>query len=370
MLILGTYRQTEVDEAHPLGQAIAELRRARALATVTLGGLGEGEVAELVASQLTGAAPATVARSIVERTQGNPFFVEEILRDVGPDGDVSDALTRIPDSVKDLLLRRLRRLDEGCKRLLSIAAVAGHEFALDVLELVAGGTAEEIAEGLEPAIAAQVIHESPTAVGQYSFAHALIRETIYEQISLTRRAQLHRRIGEAIEGALGDAAQQRAGSLAYHFSAAGDVRKAYEYHSTAAAAASLVYAVEPAMAHYTAALEAGAKLGLEAAREPALRGLLLQRGKLRWRTGDVSGARRDLGGGARCGAAGGRSRERAGGTQRARHRQPSIRPRRGRPLARGGARDRTRAGRRRGRDERAGSPVGHLLAPAAARSGA
>ena len=160
---------------------------------------------------------------------------------------------------------------------------------------MAGGTAEEIAEGLEPAIAAQVIHESPTAVGQYSFAHALIRETIYEQISLTRRAQLHRRIGEAIEGALGDAAHQRAGSLSYHFSAAGDVRKAYEYHSQAAAAAAHVYAVEPALAHYTEALEAGAKLGLEAAHEPALRGLLLQRGKMRWRTGDVSGAERDLG---------------------------------------------------------------------------
>ena len=294
LLILGTYRQTEVDEAHPLAHAIAELRRARALATVTLGGLGEGEVAELVASQLAGAAPAMVARSIVERTQGNPFFVEEILRDVGPDDDVSDALTRIPDSVKDLLLRRLRRLDEGCKRLLSIAAVAGHEFALGVLELVAGGAAEEIAEGLEPAIAAQVIHESPTAVGQYSFAHALIRETIYEQISLTRRAQLHRRIGEAIEGALGGAAQQRAGSLAYHFSAAGDARKAGEYHSQAAAAAALVYAIEPAMAHYTAALEAGAKLGLDPTREPALRGLLLERGKMRYRTGDVSGAHRDF----------------------------------------------------------------------------
>jgi class 3 adenylate cyclase len=294
LLILGTYRQTEVDEPHPLGQAIAELRRARALATVTLAGLNEGEVAELVASQLSGAASVTVARSIVERTQGNPFFVEELLRDVASDGDVSDALTRIPDSVKDLLLRRLRRLDEACKRLLAIAAVAGHEFALDVLELVAGGTAEEIAEGLEPAIAAQVIHESPTAFGQYSFAHALIRETIYEQISLTRRAQLHRRIGEAIERALGDSARQRAGSLAYHFSAAGDVRKAYEYHSTAAAAAALVYGVEPALAHYTAALEAGEKLDLDPTREPALRGLLLERGKMRYRTGDVSGARRDF----------------------------------------------------------------------------
>ena len=143
--------------------------------------------------------------------------------------------------------------------------MTGHEFALDVLELVAGGTAEEIAEGLEQAIGAQVIHESPTAVGQYSFAHALIRETIYEQVSLTRRAQLHRRIGEAIEDVLGAGAEQRAGSLAYHFSAAGDVHKAYEYHSRAAAAAAHVYAVEPALAHYTEALEASAKLGLEAA---------------------------------------------------------------------------------------------------------
>ena len=78
LLILGTYRQTEVDEEHPLGQAIAELRRGRALATVTLGGLGEGEVAQLVASQLGGAGSAAIARSIVERTQGNPFFVEEL----------------------------------------------------------------------------------------------------------------------------------------------------------------------------------------------------------------------------------------------------------------------------------------------------
>jgi predicted ATPase len=294
LLIVGTYRQTEVDEAHPLGQTIAELRRARSLATVALGGLGEDEVAELVASQLSDVAPVTVARSIVERTQGNPFFVEELLRDVGAGGDVSAALTRIPDSVKDLLLRRLRRLDEGCKRLLAIAAVTGHEFALDVLEVVAAATAEDIAEGLEPAIGAHVIQESPAAVGQYSFAHALIRETIYEQISLTRRAQLHRRIGQAIEGALGDAAQQRAGSLAYHFSAAGEVGKAYEYHSQAAAAAALVYAVEPALAHYTAALGAGRKLGLDPAREPALRGLLLERGKMRWRTGDVSGAEQDL----------------------------------------------------------------------------
>ena len=105
LLILATYRETEVDEAHPLGQALAELRRARALETVALRGLGEQDVAELISSQAGRAAPATVARSIVDRTQGNPFFVEELLREVGTGGDFNDALTRIPESVKDLLLR-------------------------------------------------------------------------------------------------------------------------------------------------------------------------------------------------------------------------------------------------------------------------
>ncbi len=115
------------------------------------------------------------------------------------DEDFSDALTRIPESVKDLLLRRLRRLDETCKRLVTFAAVSGREFALDVLEQVAEMPADRIAETLEEAIAARIVEESPSSIGTYSFAHALIRESIYEQISLTRRAQMHHRIGEAIE---------------------------------------------------------------------------------------------------------------------------------------------------------------------------
>ena len=85
--------------------------------------------------------------------------------------------------------------------------MTGHEFALDVLRGRGGQPPDQIAEALEQAIAAQVIHESPAAVGQYSFAHALIREAIYEQLSPTRRAQLHRRIGEAIEGAVGRSAR-------------------------------------------------------------------------------------------------------------------------------------------------------------------
>ena len=292
LLILGTYRETEVDEAHPLARALAELRRARALETLRIEGLGEEEVAAMISFQLGRTVPTVVAGAIVDRTQGNPFFVEELLRDVTLEADFGEALTRIPETVKDLLVRRLRRLDDSCKRVLTIAAVIGREFALDVIQTVAGVSPEELAESLEQAMAAQVVRES--SIGHYSFAHALIRETIYDQLSRTRRAQLHRQIGEAIASVVVDRADEEAASLAYHFSAAGDVAKAYEYHSRAAAAAQLVCAVEPALIHCTGALEAASKLSLDAYHEPAVRVLLLHRGRLRWRGGDLAGATADL----------------------------------------------------------------------------
>src|SRR6202035_2620124 len=195
---------------HPLQGALEELRRTRALDSLALRGLGEDEIAALLSSRAGQAAPAALARSIVDRTQGNPFFVEELLRDVPAGDDLADALTRIgvPQSVKDLLLRRLRRLDDDCKRLLTIAAVSGGEFALEQLEHVAELPADRVAETLEQAIEARIVDELAGSIGRYGFAHALIREAIYEQISLTRRAQLHRQIGHAIESVRGEASDE------------------------------------------------------------------------------------------------------------------------------------------------------------------
>jgi class 3 adenylate cyclase len=294
LMVLGTYRETEVDETHPLEQALAEMRRARALETLALPGLGEQEVAALISSQAGRSASAAVVQSIVDRTQGNPFFVEELLRDVGSGDNFKQVLTQIPESVNDLLARRLRRLDDLAKRLLTYGAVSGREFELDVLERVAGVRPEEIAECLETAIDDRIVEESASSIGRYSFAHALIRDAIYAQLSLTRRAQLHRQIGEAIEDLLGDRADEQAGALAYHYSAAGDVAKAYRYHARAADAAQRVYAVEPALAHYDAAFEAGADLGYRIDHEPALRTLRLERGRMRFRTGDIKRAAADF----------------------------------------------------------------------------
>jgi class 3 adenylate cyclase/tetratricopeptide (TPR) repeat protein len=293
LLLLATYRQTEVDRTHPLSALLSELRRARALDQLTLGGLDEDDVAELISSQSGRDAPSTFARSIVERTQGNPFFVEELLRDASELSDPAAAFA-VPQSVQDVLVRRLGRLDEACRRLVTVAGVAGLEFELDVLAHVTETPAEQVAETLEQAIAARIVEETPGTIGCYSFAHALIRETIYGQLSATRRTQVHRQIGETIERLDGEQREKQAGALAYHFSAAGDAAKAYEYHARAAAAAQAVYAIEPALSHYSSAIAAGSELGLTAARESTLRTLQLQRGRMRARTGDGGGAVADL----------------------------------------------------------------------------
>ena len=247
--------------------------------------------------------------------------------------------------------------------------MSGREFDLDVLEPAAGVPADRLAESLETAIAGRIVEESTRSIAHYSFAHALIRETIYERLSLTRRAQLHRQIGEAIEDLAGDLAGEQFGALAYHFSAAGDTAKAYRYHAAAADAAQRVYAVDAALSHYTAALKAATALGLEPVAEAAVRHLLLQRGRMRLRTGDP-GALADLesvlDAARRCG-------DRASEMESLNELgilAAAVRRRRGGRIPSGGAGDRTGAGRHRRADERDGPAVRGLLAPARLRPSA
>jgi DNA-binding SARP family transcriptional activator/tetratricopeptide (TPR) repeat protein len=292
VLVLGTYRETEVDQAHPLAAALAELRRERVVTRVHIDGLEEEEVAALISDQARLEADPELTRAVYERTEGNPFFVEELLRHL-EDGE-SLATIAVPEGVKDLLQRRLRRLDETCGRLLMIASVVGRTFELDVLERVSGLPGETIAERLEQAIAASVVNEAPEAIGRYAFAHALIRDAVYEQLSATRRAHLHRRVGEALASARAGRLDEHAAVLARHFEVAGDRTRAFDYHVRAAEAAAGLYAVEPALMHYGAALDAGAALGLDPDCDPRIRQLFFQRSRLRFRVGDDVGCDGDL----------------------------------------------------------------------------
>jgi DNA-binding SARP family transcriptional activator/class 3 adenylate cyclase len=273
LMVLGTYRPVEVGEEHPLAEALAELRRARALARLSLPGLDEAEVAELIAGRTGQQAPRGFVRRVADRSEGNPFFIEELLYDVGVQSDWELATSGVPDSVRDLLLRRLHGLGDDCRQTLAVAAVVGREFELDVLESVLEHPRDRLIDLVEEAIKADVLVEPAQSAGRLSFSHALFRETIYEQLSATRKAAIHGRIAAAIEAAPAERPDERAGTLAYHYRAAGELRKAFDYHRRAATAAERVYAQETALENLDGAILAGEMLGMTAAAEEAIRDL-------------------------------------------------------------------------------------------------
>ncbi len=238
-----------------------------------MSGLGEAEVAELIAGRTGQQAPRGFVRRVADRSEGNPFFIEELLHDVGAESDWDAAAGGVPDSVRDLLLRRLRGLGDDCRQALSVAAVAGRDFELDVLERVLEHPRDRLIDLIEEALDADVLVEPAQSVGRLSFSHALFRETIYEQLSATRKAAIHGRIAAAIEEAPTDRSDERAGTLAYHYRAAGELRKAFDYHRRAVAAAERVYAHETALENLQGAIVAGEMLGMTAATEETIRDL-------------------------------------------------------------------------------------------------
>ena len=293
LMILGTYRKTELEPGSELRIALAELRRARALHQLELGGLAERDVAALIAARVGDDVQESFARQVAERTEGNPLFIEELLRHVDDPAGLTLVDLALPESVTELLLRRLQRLGESCRRALAVAAVAGREFDLAVLGRVLDRSVEELAELLEGAVQGHVLLEEAATIGRYRFAHPLIRETIYGDVSFTRRALLHRRVGEAIESLHAHRLDQHAGTLAHHYQAAGDVEKAFEYHGRAANEAERSSAPETAFEHLTGAIAAGELLGRAVHTDAVMRALHSRRAWIGHFTATEEVVRRD-----------------------------------------------------------------------------
>lgn len=259
VLIVGTYRDTEVDSSHPLGATLAELVRQGAT-RVALGGLDRVQVGEFVTTA-TGSVPddALVAR-VWDRTNGNPFFVDQLVRLVESRGGVAEVLaTEVPGGVRDVILHRVGLLPEGTGQVLRLAAVVGRDFEMDVLARVANGDEEHLLDRVETALRSGLVVEQPETVGRYHFVHALVRETLYDDLSALRRAKLHRRIGEVLE--------QRGGTdpleLAHHFwqaEPAGTAEKALEHAIRAADHAMARLAYEQAEEQLRRTLELAARL--------------------------------------------------------------------------------------------------------------
>ena len=267
VLVVGTYRETELGE--PLVSVLANLRRDRALERLRLGSLYQREVATMITAWLGRPPPTTFARALHRETEGNPFFIEEVLRhliEVGAvdgtqwaGGLASFTEVGIPDGVREAIERRLATLSPPARGVVTMAAAIGRSFSIDVLEALADLSGEAVLEALEEATERRIVEEEPGAPGRYTFAHALIRETLYASSSGARRVALHRRIGAILEQRHATDPEPPFSELAYHFIAAaepGAAAKAVDYSARAARRALGALAYEEATGHFDHALRA------------------------------------------------------------------------------------------------------------------
>ena len=261
LLVVAAYRNVDPTPADPLTTALAELVREPMTRSVALSGLGEHEVRRFI--ELTSGESPTdeLVAAIHEETEGNPLFVVEIVRLLAAEGGIAQAQTpqlAIPQSVRDVIVRRLRHLSEECNRALVLASVLGREFALEALARVASLSQDELLETLDEAMAAGVVSDAPGDPGNLRFAHVLIRDVLYEEIPATHRMRLHRRVAEVLEEVYAANLEPHLTELAYHFPLAvpaGSRGKAIEYARRAGDRAVAQLAFQEAVQLYETALE-------------------------------------------------------------------------------------------------------------------
>jgi DNA-binding CsgD family transcriptional regulator len=257
LLVVGTYRDREVDRAHPLSRILAELRRLGELPRLALRGLTVSEIRDLAQGVAGQGLSRALAAMVHRQTEGNPLFVQEVVRDLVEEGQLAPELLRrhtvetsnelrIPDGLRDVIGRRLARLSPACSGLLPLAAVIGREFRLDTLTRVAGLADESVIAGLEEATRGGVLEEQP-GLGpvRYRFAHALFRQTLYEEISAPRRQRVHQEVAQALEQQYAGRTEAHSAELAEHYAHATDLEdleKAVRYGELAAQQSMAVYA--------------------------------------------------------------------------------------------------------------------------------
>lgn len=266
LLVVGTYRHTEVK--HQLSPSVAGPSHQPASHSIFLEGLAEQDVARIIRSAAGSEPSAALVATVYEKTGGIPFFVNEVVRLLAAQGHLArpwvaaGGSITIPRSVRQLILERLDRQSRACNRVLSIAAVIGREFGLDALTRVHDLAEDPLLEALEEAEQAHLIAAVPPmpgTLGRYSFVHALVQETIYEELPSTQRIRLHQQVGEALQGLWRTDVEPHLAQLAHHFFRAavgGGTSRAVAYARQAGDRALASLAYETGLRHYQMALEA------------------------------------------------------------------------------------------------------------------
>ncbi len=273
IVVVGTYRDSELSQGHPLSDALGTLHREPHVERVGLRGLRQPDIAAFLAvasGQELGEDGYELAMALERDTAGNPFFVAEVLRHLleqgalvqGEDGlwEVSASLDDLapPESVREVVGQRVARLGPDAQTALSAAAVIGREFELALLGRVLEVDEDPLLDLLEQAMAASVLTEAPGRPDTFSFVHALITHTLYEDLGRARRARLHRKVALAIEDVHGASLDEHYGALARHWAAATesvDTAKSIDYGQRAGRQALESLAPHEALRWFRQALE-------------------------------------------------------------------------------------------------------------------
>src|SRR5258708_1594337 len=194
ILMIGTYRDTEVRQSRDLDKLVGDLNREGHL--IPIAGLSQTEVGQLVKSVLGHAAEEQLLVELCRATDGNPLFVDGVMRLLAAEGrldrkSLESLPIKTPDAVRESVRRRMAMLPQETVSMLSIASVIGNEFESRLLEEVARSAADQTIQRMEDATRAGIVNERATRDSRYQFSHALIRKALYEDLPANRRFELH-----------------------------------------------------------------------------------------------------------------------------------------------------------------------------------
>jgi DNA-binding SARP family transcriptional activator len=278
LLVVGTYRDTELGRHSPFITALAELKRGANLDRIDLRGLALAEVARLAQSLL---GDSDVAERLYARTDGNPFYVEEVLKGLAESGP-----GEVPESVRHAVGVRLSRMGEDANQLIAAAAILGLEHDMRAVQVTAGLDAHSAEVALDEILQARLLRPAVSAQ-RFEFTHALVREVVLEECNVLRRARLHRQAAEALTGLGEDRHLEEIAMHLFEAASAADARQAADMLTRAGRRALTRLAYEDAAERFARALEALELSGAEDEGGP----ILLARGDALLRAGDTGAAR-------------------------------------------------------------------------------